>query len=122
MHALRHEKENANRQWEDAIEDPPQQTASMRTRSELMIALQGWVKTSSNTQAKATKLFGIRQPRMSDMVRGKISLFSLEAKGNPPDDWAARAALCSAERWPTLRACSRFPILCEWEYWRSSPV
>ena len=63
----------------DAIEDTPQQAAGMRARSELMIALQGWVKTSGNTQAKAAKLFGITQPRMSDMVRGKISLFSLEA-------------------------------------------
>jgi len=62
-----------------APEDAPQQAASMRARSELMIALQGWVKTSGNTQAKAAKLFGITQPRMSDMVRGKISLFSLEA-------------------------------------------
>ena len=63
----------------DAIEDTPQQAASMRARSELMIALQGWVKTSGNTQAKAAKLFGITQPRMSDMMRGKISLFSMEA-------------------------------------------
>lgn len=63
----------------DAIEDTPQQAASMRARSELMIALQGWVKTSGNTQAMAAKLFGITQPRMSDLVRGKISLFSLEA-------------------------------------------
>ncbi len=63
----------------DAIEDTPQQAASMCARSELMIALQGWVKTSGNTQAKAAKLFGITQPRMSDMVRGKIGLFSLDA-------------------------------------------
>ena len=63
----------------DAIEDTPQQAASMRARSELMMALQGWVKTSGNTQAKAATLFGITQPRMSDLVRGKISLFSLEA-------------------------------------------
>ena len=63
----------------DAIEDTPQQAASMRARSELMMALQGWVKTSGNTQAVAAKLFGITQPRMSDLVRGKISLFSLEA-------------------------------------------
>ena len=62
-----------------APEDAPQQAASMRARSEWMIALQGWVKTSGNTQAKAAKLFGITQPRMSDLVRGKISLFSLEA-------------------------------------------
>ena len=63
----------------DAIEDTPQQAASMRARSELMMALQGWLKISGNTQAEAAKLFGITQPRMSDLVRGKISLFSLEA-------------------------------------------
>jgi len=63
----------------DAIEDTPQQAASMRARSELMMALQGWAKTSGKTQVEAAKLFGITQPRMSDLVRGKISLFSLEA-------------------------------------------
>jgi len=63
----------------DAIEDTPQQAASMRARSELLMALQGWVKASGNTQAEAARLFGITQPRMSDLVRGKISLFSLDA-------------------------------------------
>jgi len=63
----------------DGIEDTPQQAASMRARSELMMALQGWVKISGHTQAAAAKVFGITQPRMSDLVRGKISLFSLEA-------------------------------------------
>ena len=63
----------------DAIEDTPQKAASMRARSELMMALQGWVKSSGHTQAEAARRFGITQPRMSDLVRGKISLFSLEA-------------------------------------------
>jgi predicted XRE-type DNA-binding protein len=63
----------------DAIEDTPQQAASMRARSELMMAMQGWVKGSGKTQAEAARLFGITQPRMSDLMRGKISLFSLEA-------------------------------------------
>lgn len=63
----------------DAIEDTPQQAASMRARSELMMALQGWVKVSGKTQADAARLFGITQPRMSDLMRGKISLFSLDA-------------------------------------------
>lgn len=63
----------------DAIEDTPQQAASMRARSELMMAMQGWVKASGKTQAEVAKLFGITQPRMSDLMRGKISLFSLEA-------------------------------------------
>lgn len=63
----------------DAIEDTPQQAASMRARSELMMALQGWVKASGRTQAEAARLFGITQPRMSDLMRGKIGLFSLDA-------------------------------------------
>jgi predicted XRE-type DNA-binding protein len=51
----------------------------MRARSELMMAMQGWVKASGKTQAEAARLFGITQPRMSDLMRGKISLFWLEA-------------------------------------------
>ncbi len=63
----------------DAIEDTPQQAASMRARAELMMAMQSWVKASGKTQAEAARLFGITQPRMSDLARGKISLFSLDA-------------------------------------------
>lgn len=63
----------------DAIEDTPQQAAGMRARSERMMALQGWVKAGGKTQAEAAVLFGITQPPMSDLMRGKISLFSLEA-------------------------------------------
>ncbi|MDA8425849.1 MAG: XRE family transcriptional regulator [Treponema sp.] len=63
----------------DAIEDTAQQAASMRARSELMIALQGWVKLGGSTQAEAARQFGITQPRMSDLMRGKINLFSLDA-------------------------------------------
>ncbi|MBK6629723.1 MAG: XRE family transcriptional regulator [Betaproteobacteria bacterium] len=63
----------------DAIEDTPQQAASMRARAELLMALQDWVKRSGSTQAEAARLFGITQPRMSDLMRGKIDLFSLSA-------------------------------------------
>ena len=62
----------------DAIESTPQQAASMRARSELLIALQEWVKAAGNTQAATAKLFGISQPRMSDLMRGRLHLFSLE--------------------------------------------
>ena len=63
----------------DAIEDTPQQAASMRARSELLMALQQWVKSVGITQAEAARQFGITQPRMSDLMRGKIDLFSLDA-------------------------------------------
>jgi len=63
----------------DAIEDTPQQAASMKARSALMIELQEYIKTSGMTQRQAADLFGVTQPRISDLVRGKIELFSLES-------------------------------------------
>jgi predicted XRE-type DNA-binding protein len=63
----------------DAIEDTPQQAASMRARSELLVALQQWVKKTGVTQVESARQFGITQPRMSDLMRGKIDLFSLDA-------------------------------------------
>ena len=62
----------------DAIEDTPQQAASMRARSELMMALQQWMKGEGLTQATAARFFGVTQPRVSDLVRGRINLFSTD--------------------------------------------
>ena len=62
----------------DAIEDTPRKAASMRARSELLIALQEWVKAKNKTQVEAAKILGVTQPRMSDLARGRIHLFSLD--------------------------------------------
>lgn len=62
----------------DAIEDTPQQAASMRARSALMMELESIIKQRGMTQAEAAALFGVTQPRVSDLMRGKISLFSLD--------------------------------------------
>jgi predicted XRE-type DNA-binding protein len=62
----------------DALEDTPQQAASMRARSELMMALQTWVKQENLTQAQAAALLGVTQPRISDLIRGRINLFSTD--------------------------------------------
>jgi len=62
----------------DAIEDTPQQAASMRARSELMMSLTEVIRERGMTQGDAAALFGVTQPRMSDLMRGKISLFSLD--------------------------------------------
>lgn len=66
-----------NSVW-DAIEDTPQQAASMSARSELMMALQQWVKAEGLTQTTAAGLFGVTQPRVSDLMRGRINLFSTD--------------------------------------------
>lgn len=62
----------------DAIEDTPQQAASMRARSALMMELESIIKQRGMTQAEAAALFGVTQPRVSDLIRGKINLFSLD--------------------------------------------
>lgn len=63
----------------DAIEDTPQQAASMSARSGLMMALTEAIRQQGITQAQAAELFGVTQPRISDLVRGKVNLFSLDA-------------------------------------------
>ena len=63
----------------DAIEDTPQLAASMRARSDLVIELTELIKRRGMTQAEAAKLFAVTQPRISDLTRGKIDLFSLDA-------------------------------------------
>lgn len=62
----------------DALEDTPQVAASMAARSELMMALQQWVKAEGLTQQTAAGLFGVTQPRVSDLMRGRINLFSTD--------------------------------------------
>lgn len=63
----------------DAIEDTPQQAASMRARSSLMMNLTEAISQQGMTQAQAATLFGVTQPRISDLMRGKVNLFSLDA-------------------------------------------
>ena len=62
----------------DAIEDTPQQAASMRARSALMMELENIIKRRDMSQVQAATLFGVTQPRVSDLMRGKINLFSLD--------------------------------------------
>ena len=67
-----------NSAWE-ALEDSPEQATNMRLRSELMIALQARVEAWNTTQARAAKRLRITQPRLNDLLRGRIDRFSLDA-------------------------------------------
>ncbi len=62
----------------DAIEDTPQEAASMKARSALMMELSHVIQEQGMTQAEAAALFGVTQPRISDLMRGKFNLFSLD--------------------------------------------
>jgi predicted XRE-type DNA-binding protein len=73
----------------DAIEGSPAEAASLKARSDVMIAIREVVDNWKVTQADAAKRLGITQPRLKDLVRGRTDKFSLDALMN----LAARAGL-----------------------------
>lgn len=66
----------------DAIEDTPEAAENMKLRSALMTALKQHLTRTEMTQAQAAKLLGVTQPRVSDLMRGKINVFGLDALVN----------------------------------------
>ena len=56
----------------------PQEAQHLTLRSELIIEIRELLRRRQLTQARAAKLFGVTQPRISDLMRGKIDLFSLD--------------------------------------------
>jgi predicted XRE-type DNA-binding protein len=66
----------------DAIEDTPAEAANMKLRSALMMALKEHIARAGLSQSQAAKLFGVTQPRVSDLMRGKINLFGLDSLVN----------------------------------------
>jgi predicted XRE-type DNA-binding protein len=63
----------------DAIEPNKADAANMKARSGLMIAIHQTVLDWNTTQAKAAKKLGITQPRLNDLLKGRIDKFSLDA-------------------------------------------
>ncbi len=61
----------------DAIETP-EEAENMKLRAKLMRAIIRHIEKSELSQAAAAKLMGVTQPRISDLVRGKIDLFSVD--------------------------------------------
>jgi predicted XRE-type DNA-binding protein len=71
-----------NKQYEsvwDAIEDTPEEAESMKLRANLMMALKQRITNGHLNQSQAASLFGVTQPRISDLMRGKINLFGLDS-------------------------------------------
>jgi predicted XRE-type DNA-binding protein len=65
-----------------AIEDTPEQAENMKLRSVLMMAIKDHIVRTEMSQTQAAKRFGVTQPRVSDLMRGKINLFALDALVN----------------------------------------
>jgi predicted XRE-type DNA-binding protein len=62
----------------DAIEDDPGIRENLKLRSELIFALTQHIKREGLTQVQAAKLLGATQPRISNLMRGKINSFGLD--------------------------------------------
>ena len=65
-----------------AIEDTPAAAENLKLRSALMIALKEQIERRGWTQGEAARRFGVTQPRVSDLMRGKIDLFGLDTLVN----------------------------------------
>lgn len=66
----------------DAIADTPGEAANLRARAELVRQIATLVERKGWTQSEAAAHCGVTQPRMNDLLRGRISRFSLDALVN----------------------------------------
>jgi predicted XRE-type DNA-binding protein len=66
----------------DAIADTPEQAANLRVRAELMQQITDLIEAKGWTQVEAAERCGVTQPRINDLLRGRVSRFSLDALVN----------------------------------------
>ncbi|MGZ8143841.1 MAG: helix-turn-helix domain-containing protein [Methylosarcina sp.] len=66
----------------DAITDTPEQSANLQARSELMRLISDIIRENGWNQTEAAQHCGITQPRMNDLLKGRLSKFSLDALFN----------------------------------------
>ncbi len=66
----------------DALADTPEEAANLRARAEIMQQIAAIVEENGWTQVEAANHCGVTQPRMNDLLRGRVSRFSLDALVN----------------------------------------
>lgn len=62
----------------DALEDDPAVAENLKVRAQLMSALTQYIEKRKLTQTEAAELLEVNQPRISDLVRGKIERFTID--------------------------------------------
>jgi len=73
--------ETFNSVW-DALADTPEQAANLRARADLMRQIAAVIETNGWKQSEAATHCGVTQPRINDLLRGRVSRFSLDALVN----------------------------------------
>ena len=61
---------------------PPEEAQNLLLRSDLMTRIERFVKTSGLKRKNAAARRGVMQPRLNDLLKGKIEKFSLDALAN----------------------------------------
>lgn len=66
----------------DALADTPEDAANLRARADLMRQIAELIAANGWKQVEAAERCGVTQPRMNDLLRGRVSRFSLDALVN----------------------------------------
>ena len=66
----------------NAIADTPEEATNLRLRSELMDKITALIQENSWPQLEAARRCSVTQPRINELLRGRISRFSLDALVN----------------------------------------
>ena len=66
----------------DALADTPEQAANLHARADLMRQIAELIEAKGWKQVEAAEQCGVTQPRVNDLLRGRVSRFSLDALVN----------------------------------------
>ena len=66
----------------DALADTPEQAANLQARADLMRQIAELIEAEGWKQVEAAERCGVTQPRINDLLRGRVSRFSLDALVN----------------------------------------
>ncbi|MBC7625519.1 MAG: XRE family transcriptional regulator [Aeromicrobium sp.] len=80
----------------DALEDDPLLAEELKLRSEMIAILCSWVRVNKLTQVEAAALLKVTQPRISDLMRGKITVFGMDELTKMLLITGARLKVCTA--------------------------
>lgn len=75
----------------------PDQAANLLVRADLMMKIEGVIKTRRLKQKDAATLFGVSQPRISDLLRGQIDAFTIDSLVNMLGNAGMRVGVMVAE-------------------------
>ena len=75
---------------------------NLRIRSRMMTALIAQIQDKKLTQARAARIMRVSQPRISDLVRGKIGLFTIDSLVNMINVLSSRLS--------SFKSSTSFPI------------